>query len=415
MKILHLIHHSFPHLTGYSVRTNSIIHHQREHGCQIMAFTFPMHDFVYSRDKEKEDRYIHIAPLKSCYHRIPFLGLWLSLTYFVKTLSYFFHRQQRCQVIHAHSPWYVGLAALKLGKLWQIPVIYEVRGFWEQTSLALSKKQGWLSYCCSKFYGYLTQAMENRVLVRADAIAAISGNIKTEILARKLQIDPAKIFIVPNSVDLSTFFPCPKDRKLLDRLEIKNQIIIGYISSLRSIEGLEYLLNSVKLLRNQCIKVIIVGEGSDRPKLQALTKALAIEDKVIFTGKIPHQEIRNYYALIDIFVVPRTKDRVCQIVTPLKPLEAMAMGKCVLVSNVSGLLELIDEKQTGYSFEAENSNDLAEKIDYLIVNKTVRERTGINARQWVSENRNWKIVVKKYFDIIEFVHAKNIKKLTDRD
>ena len=404
MKILHLVDHSFPHLTGYSVRTNSIILHQRRHGCEIIAFTFPTPNFDYPSEDLENCIYHHILPQPSYYQRIPLLRTWRSLSYFVKSIACFFQSRSPCQLIHAHSPWYVGLAALKLGKLWQIPVIYEVRGFWEETSLATAKKQGWLSHCLAQLYFYLARTMENRVLAGADAIAAISASLKSEILARKLDIAPEKIFFVPNCVDSVRFFPRPKERNLLDKLAIQpDETVIGYISSLRSIEGLEYLLYALKLLRHHHIKVLIVGEGSERARLQQLSKTLAIQDRVIFTGKILHQQISDYYTLIDIFVVPRTRDRVCQIVTPLKPLEAMAMGKCVLVSNVGGLLELIDAGQTGYSFEAENQEDLAEKIDYLIENQALREQIGSNARQWVIGKRNWDMLISKYFEIIEFL------------
>lgn len=408
MKILHILAHSYPYLTGYSIRTHYILLTEQRLGIDAIAVTYPDKFFSYMTKDTIEGITYHHINIKN-----NFL-LTLSIIRLIYTMHQFKNKVKNLiqnikpDIIQSHSPWIVGLAGLSLSKFYRIPFIYEVRGLWEETELALNKDRGIIAYYHSKIWAYISKFIDNFILKRADAVVVISQGLKRDIIKRRLRrlkIDHAKIFVVKNGVDTSLFYPIEKDMAILDDLKIKNEVVIGYISSIRKIEGLDFLIKAVKKLNQKNIKVIIVGDGDERKNLELLVKKLNLEDTVIFVGKVPHNEIRRYYSIIDIFVIPRTKDYVCQVVTPLKPLEAMAMGKCLLISNVGGLTELVNNKETGMVFEAENIEDLSTKLVYLIENKNIREELAESALSWVKKERDWIKLVETYTDIYKEVYG----------
>jgi glycosyltransferase involved in cell wall biosynthesis len=126
---------------------------------------------------------------------------------------------------------------------------------------------------------------------------------------------------------------------------------------------------------------------------------------VIFTGRVPHEQILDYYRLIDVFVVPRTNDRVSQLVTPLKPYEAMAMEKALVVSSVGALLEIVTDGETGRTFAPEDPLALAEVLEQLLDDPAQRTRLGRAARAWVSEHRTWSANGRRYRELYERLGA----------
>lgn len=404
MKILHILAHSYPYLTGYSIRTHYILLTEQKSGIDVFPVTYPSKFFSYMfEDTIDGITYYHINIKNSFLLALPIIRTIYTMPQFKNKVKELI-QNIKPDIIHSHSPKSVGLAGLSISKFNRIPFIYEVRGLWEETALALNKDRGIIAYYLSKIRAYISKFVDNFIFKRADAVVVISQGLKRDIIKRGLKIDYAKIFVVPNGVDTSLFSPIEKDINILNALKIKNEVVIGYISSIRKIEGLDFLIKAIKKLNQKNIKVIIVGEGEERKNLELLVKKLNLEDKVIFVGKVPHDKIRRYYSIIDIFVVPRTKDYVCQVVTPLKPFEAMAMRKCLLISNVGGLTELVNNKKTGMVFEAENIEDLAGKLAYLIENKNIREELAENALNWVKNERDWVKIVETYTDIYKKVY-----------
>ncbi|MDY6965100.1 MAG: glycosyltransferase family 4 protein [Halobacteriota archaeon] len=399
MKILHILAQSYPYLSGYSVRSHYILLTEQRSGEDVVAITYPDRFLSYnSEDTIEGITYYHVNIRDFILSALPIIKTIYSMQHFINKSKEIL-KTAKPDIIHSHSPWRVGLAGYFLSKVYGLPFIYEVRGLWEETDLALNKDRGMIKDYYSRLNAYISRSIDNFIFKRADAIIAISHNLKKDIINRGLKIDDEKIFIVPNGVDTSLFSPIEKDIEILNDLQIKNEVVIGYISSIRKIEGIEFLIKAVKILNQKNIKVVIVGEGGERKKLELLVKRLNLEDRVIFVGKIPHERIRQYYSIIDIFVVPRTKDYVCRVVTPLKPLEAMAMGRCLLISDVEGLTELVNDEETGLIFESENIEDLADKLAYLISNKDKREELAKNALNWVKNERDWVKIVAEYSNI----------------
>ena len=225
----------------------------------------------------------------------------------------------------------------------------------------------------------------------------ISEGLKNDIVSRRV-VQDENIWIVPNGVDVTRFKPIPKDTALINDLGLSGKVVIGYISSLRRLEGISGLIESMEFIDKEA-SLIIVGDGPEKTALRNRAEELGISDRVMLTGRVPHKDILRYYSIIDIFVVPRINARVCHIVTPLKPLEAMALGKCVLASRVGGLSEMIIDGETGLMFEPENIRDLSEKLNYLVKNKEARNSLGQSALEYVREERNWEVVCKRFFEI----------------
>ena len=146
---------------------------------------------------------------------------------------------------------------------------------------------------------------------------------------------------------------------------------------------------------------MLVGAGDEIQRLKNLVDKFAIQDKVIFCGIVPHKDVMDYYSVIDIFIYPRVDARVNHMVTPLKPLEAMSMGKAVLASDVGGMKELINHERTGLLFRRNDKNDFVKKCLELLGDNNLRVRLGENARDWIKSNRDWSQIVKGYTQVYE--------------
>jgi hypothetical protein len=169
-------------------------------------------------------------------------------------------------------------------------------------------------------------------------------------------------------------------------------VILGHISSFTEYEGVRYLIEAIAILLEESHGVggLLVGDGSELDALKAQAEQLGIADNIVFTGRVPYSDILRYYSLIDIFVVPRTADRVSQLVTPLKPFEAMATGRAVVLSRVDALHGMILEGKTGLTFRSEDPRDLAAVVLPLVNNPVQRQSLGLAARDWVVANRSWR-------------------------
>ena len=288
--------------------------------------------------------------------------------------------------------------ALAVGDVHGLPVVYEVRGFLEET---WRSRMGELVVDGDRYAA--AREVETAMMRRAAAVVTLSETMRADILGRD-GLDPERVVVVPNAVDVARFRPGPRDPALAQRLGIgPDEPVVGYISSLVGYEGIATLIAAVAALRRdgRRLRLLLVGEGEQRPALEAAAaEAGLLEDRTaIFTGRVPYGDIQAYYRLIDVFVVPRTADRVAQLVTPLKPYEAMAMARPIVVSDVGALLEIVEDGHTGRSFRAEDPNDLAEVVGQLLDDPDQRVRLGQAARDWVAANRTWDLNGQRYLEL----------------
>jgi PEP-CTERM/exosortase A-associated glycosyltransferase len=400
MKILHILHHLSPE-DGYAVRSNYIIENQSQHN-KLCVLISPF-------DAEsKKGRLVALDNVKYCHFQrnkvmsIRYVGRRYRDYRFKKNIAKIV-KQDDIDIIHAHSPAYCPQQAYKISKARNIPLIYEVRGVWEDTNAAL----GGLKENSEQYNAIKTA--ENDIMKKADCIITISEGLKNDIILR--DVDKDKIYVVPNGVDTDKFVPIKRDERLVVKHDLAESAVVGYIGSIRRLEGIEYLIKAMSnvLKTNNNAKLLLIGGGESEyiEELKTLSKDLGIAKKILFIDGVSHNEILNYYSLVDIMVIPRIRKRVTELVTPIKPLEAMAMEKLVICSDVGGLMELITDNETGILFEAEDAFELSNKINHFIENEDKRNKIGKTARKYVVAERNWKNITRKYNDIYGQMYRSN--------
>jgi glycosyltransferase involved in cell wall biosynthesis len=298
-------------------------------------------------------------------------------------------------VLHAASNYSNALIALTLRDATRLPVVYEVRGFWEDTWLSRHAAVGDDLTASDRYQR--SRALETYCMRSADLVVTLGEAMKNEILRRGVRQE--KILIVPNAVSGEFLRPLPDGSELKKSLGIKDdEHVVGLVSSLVPHEGIPALLEAGKILNDRGVRtrVLIVGDGPERGALQRQAAMLGLD--AIFTGRVPMARVREYHAVLDVFVVPRTRDRVCQLVTPLKPVEAMASGLAVVVSAVNALGEIVKDEVTGAQVPPGDAGALADCLQRLLGDPELRKKLGDNAREWVAADRTWARNAQRYRD-----------------
>jgi len=394
MKILHVFDHSIPLHSGYTFRSRAILEHQRRLGWQTAHVTSAKHRGSGVAEETVDGLHFYrTPPARGLVAKLPVLNQWAVVRGLARRLDEVI-RRERPQILHAHSPSLNGLAALDAGRKHGLPVVYECRAFWEDAAVDHgTSREGGLRY-------RLTRALESRVFRQADAVTTICEGLKGDIVARG--IPEEKVTVIPNAVDLSRFTHTGKpDAELARKLGLKDKVVLGFLGSFYAYEGLSLLIEALpEILRAvPAARVLLVGGGPQEAALKAQVEALDLQHHVVFTGRVPHEEVAEYYRLVDILVYPRLHMRLTDLVTPLKPLEAMAQGKLVLASDVGGHRELIRDGHNGMLFEAGNAASLADKVIELVRNDDSWGLIRRRGRLFVEEERNWPNSVKNYQEV----------------
>lgn len=293
--------------------------------------------------------------------------------------------EQGATLVHAASNYTTALPALIAARRLGLPFVYEIRGFWEVTrSSRDSTFEKSRKYRAMKMY-------EDFVVSHADRIITITLAMKEELVERGVPAE--RISLAYNSVDVDRFHALRRDEALASRLGIPAGVpVIGYVGSFVDYEGLDDLLTAAAALRDagQDFRLLMVGDGAAMPMLQEMVVQLRLESWVILTGRVPHEDVEAYYSLIDVAPFPRKPWEVCELVSPLKPFEAMAMNKPVVVSGTRALLEIVTDGLNGLVFEKGDPASLAQALGRLLQDPQLRADIGERARAWVEEYRSWK-------------------------
>jgi PEP-CTERM/exosortase A-associated glycosyltransferase len=280
---------------------------------------------------------------------------------------------------------------LRVARRAGLPLLYEIRAFWEDAAVGNGTgREGSPRYRA-------TRALETWAARRADAVAVICEGLRRDLVARG--IDAGKIIVAPNGVDMTLFGDPPSpDLNLARRLGLKGADVVGFIGSFYDYEGLDDLIAAMPLLLAKRPKahLLLVGGGPMEDTLRAQAEASAANERIHFIGRVPHHEVERYYGLIDILAYPRKKMRLTELVTPLKPLEAMAQRKLVVASNVGGHRELIEDGVTGTLFPAGDPQALADALDTLFANRPLWDQRRDQARAFVERDRNWSSNISSY-------------------
>ena len=397
-RVLHVLDHSIPLHSGYTFRTAALLRGQRALGWETFHLTSPKHGLAAGADagllEQSVDglHFYRTPPSRSPLARLPVVDQW-ALMQATEARLLEVARQVRPDVLHAHSPVLNANPAVSVGRRLGIPVVYEVRAFWEDAAVDHgSTTEGSLRY-------RLTKSLETHALQRVDHVFTICDGLRSDIVSRGIPAD--KVTVIPNAVDIETFDTHGEpDLALKARIGLTGAKVVGFIGSFYSYEGLDLLLEALPglLQREPEVRLLLVGGGPQDAALKAQAQRLEVADKVVFTGRVPHSDVHRYYDLIDVLAYPRHSMRLTELVTPLKPLEAMAQGRLLVASDVGGHRELIRDGQTGLLFSAGSVPSLVTVLAGLL--QAVERWPAMRAagRRFVESERSWTASVARYVE-----------------
>jgi glycogen(starch) synthase len=401
LKILQIYDHSLPLHSGYVFRSLAILREQRKRGWETVHITTPRHtvaeaavetigDYSFYRTLQP-DGILAKTPVISDFHQ-------MSLTTGVieKVI-----RAEKPDIIQANSPVLNAIPAIRAAARHNLPVVYEIRAFWEDAAVTAGKTtEGSIRYKMSR-------AFETYAIKHADAVTTICSGLRDEIVSRG--VPPSKVTLIPNAVDIENFKPdIPRDEELAEKLDLNGKTVLGFIGSFYAYEGLDLLIKALPaaLKKTANIALLLVGGGPMENELKSLSGELDVADRVIFTGRVPQTEVSKYYGLVDLLVYPRHPTRLTDLVTPLKPLEAMAQKSLFLASDVGGHKELVRDNDTGFLFRAGDLDDLTNRIVEILSMESSWPRILDNGRRFVETERYWEKSVSGYQEVYDRLLSK---------
>lgn len=388
MRILHVLDHGLPLHSGYAFRTRAIVKAQLARGWDVACLTGPRQG-RHMPDPETIDG-IRFHRTQAPPNAPAPLREWLEIRALARRLDRLVE-EWRPDQLHAHSPVLNALAAIGVAKRRHLPLLYEIRAFWEDAAVGNGTgREGSVRY-------RLTRRLETHAARKADAVAVICEGLRRDLIARGIASD--KIMVAPNGVDMSLFGRPPVPNAAFARsLGLEEAEVVGFIGSFYDYEGLDDLIAAMPALveRRPRVQLLLVGGGPMEGALKALAEASPAAERIRFVGRVPHEEVERYYALIDILAYPRKPMRLTELVTPLKPLEAMAQLKLVAASDVGGHRELIEDGVTGTLFTAGDPRACAEALADLFERREDWGRRRETARTYVERDRNWLANISRY-------------------
>ncbi len=390
-RVLHVLDHSIPLHSGYTFRTAALLREQRALGWETFHLTSPKQGKTIASVEDVDGLRFYRTPSATGFLADLPIGRELALMQQLETRLEEVAREVRPDILHAHSPVLNALPAIKVARRLGIPVVYEIRAFWEDAAVDHgSTTEGSLRYRA-------TRALETRAIRQVDHVFTICEGLRADIVARG--IPASKVTVIPNAVDIASFqLASPPDPQLQEKWGLTGKTVVGFIGSFYAYEGLDLLLDALpELIRQRPdVRLLLVGGGPQEANLRQQAERLGLGDHVIFTGRVPHQDVGRYYDLINVLAYPRHPMRLTELVTPLKPLEAMAQGQLFVASDVGGHKELIEHGKTGILFKAGDCKALSEALLGLLNDCQRWPELKANGRHFVEVVRNWRNSVANY-------------------
>lgn len=375
--------------SGYTFRTRAILRAQLAKGWDVRGLTGRRHVAAGPQEELVDGLHFHRTPGEAASGNA-LLREWRDISAHADAIESLV-RQWRPDIIHAHSPVLNAMAAQRVARRHGIPLIYEIRAFWEDAAVGNGTgTDGSPRY-------WLTRQLETHAVRAADAVAVICEGLRSDLVARG--IDSAKITVSPNGVDLDQFgAPVPRDPALTAKLGLEGADVVGFIGSFYDYEGLDDLIAAMpRLVRARPrAKLLLVGGGPMEQALRDQALASPFTDHIVFVGRVPHDQVEHYYAQVDVLAYPRKAMRLTDLVTPLKPLEAMAQGRLVAASSVGGHRELIEDGVTGTLFAPDDPAAIAQALAGMFADRGFWDERRIVAREFVERERNWSSNILRY-------------------
>jgi PEP-CTERM/exosortase A-associated glycosyltransferase len=387
LRILHVLDHSAPLHSGYTFRTLAILREQRALGWDTLQLTTPKHGPGQALQETVDGLTFLRTPSPAA------SGLVDQMRRTARRIEQVV-AECRPDLIHAHSPVLNALPSLWIGRRTGLPVVYEMRASWEDAAVDHgTTTEGSLRYRASR-------ALESFALRRAAQVTTICNGLREDIAGRG--IPTQRITVIPNAVDVSAFrFGAESDPELRRELGLDGATVLGFAGSFYGYEGLHLLVEAARrmLPRHPTLRVLLVGGGPQEQMLKEQVAAAGLQERVIFAGRVPHAQVQRYYELIDVLAYPRLPIRLTELVTPLKPLEAMAQGRMFVASDVGGHRELIRDRETGFLFRAGDVEALQRALEDVLDHRDEWPRIRAQARRFVEVERTWAGSVARYAEV----------------
>ena len=397
LKILHILDHSLPLHSGYTFRTWSILEDQKRRGWLPVALTSPKHEASWKGSSQELEeiggfRFYRSGSLRS--GSVPLLSEFQLIRLLAKRIEEV-ARIEKPALLHAHSPVLNVLAALWAARSLDIPVVYEIRAFWEDAAVDHG------TYSANSWKYKMVRLMETWACRRAGQVGVLCEGIKNDLIERGIPAE--KLSVVYNGINPQDFSALDTDAEFAKKFGITGKKVLGFVGSFYRYEGLDLLVKAFSTLceTRDDLVLLLVGGGEMEAELKELIEKSSLQDKVIMPGRVPHEDVPRIYSLIDILVYPRYSMRLTELVTPLKPLEAMAMSKPLVASDIGGHRELIQNESTGLLFKPGDVSALADTLQRLLDDGGLRAKLGTQGNDWVRKNHTWSKTTAIYSTIYE--------------
>ncbi len=382
LRVLHVLDHSIPLHSGYAFRSLALLHEQRRFGWETLHLTTPKQGPGDELEETVDGWTFHRTPIQPGMDGLRGYFRQMAATQARIEELILLHEPD---ILHPHSPVLNAIPAIRAGRRRGVPVVYEMRASWEDAAVDHgTTREGSLRY-------RLGRALESWALRRAGAVTTICEGLRGDILSRG-GIPESKVTVIPNAVNVESFaYGQSADPELRRRLGLEGATVLGFAGSFYGYEGLDLLLDAFAQLapRQPQLKLLLVGGGPQAGALRDQAEALGLADRIVFSGRVPHAEVQRYYSQIDVLCYPRKPMRLTELVTPLKPLEAMAQGKLLVASDVGGHRELIRHGETGILFPANDSRALADAVARLLAERDRWQALREAGRAFVERERTW--------------------------
>ena len=399
--VLFVLNKAMPAINGYTIRTNEIVSRVKDFGYRPVATSrlgwSPEHENYAKPGLDDGDYRTYFIDRSDKYltNRTP-LRKYFNV-YKEELLDIVL--EEKPAVIHAASNFQNAMPAIQLGNQMGIKTIYEVRGLWHHTQTSKVPE----FFNSDRFN--MQEHYEILCCEYADEVIVISESLREYLILNGVNAE--KITVLPNGVNSEVLSPLEKSEDILARYQLEDSIVLGFVGSITNYEGLDLIIDTIHSLNNshkfdKRFKLLVVGDGQYRATLQRKVLDQNLSEDIIFTGKVPFETVKDYYSVIDIAPFPRQDKLVCQLVTPIKTYEAMAMGKRVIVSDVNALKEMVIDQVNGVYFRADNQIAFEEAVISVLSNDSIGE----SAREWVVDNREWQVLLKKLVKVYEKLDIK---------
>lgn len=385
LPVVHVVDHAYPELSGYSVRTHNLLRALQRRGVTLLAVAPRPGEGLPREERIDGVDYVHLPTGRDLNTVAGHVTAWRRFRAGLTTIL----REREATLVHAHSPARIGLAGLRAARAAGVPFLYEQRGLWEDTAVDRGRSR------VVSFRYQATAAVESAVLRASDAVVTISRGLEQD--ARRRGVAPDRLFRVPNGADSERFIPQSRSAALAARLGIGDEFVVGFIGFFFRYEGVDLLVQAFRELAavQPRSRLLLVGAGDLDARLRSLAATGGVGDRVVFAGRVAHEEIIAHYGVCDVLAYPRRRSRSTELVTPLKPLEAMAAGRPVVASAVGGLTELVNDGTTGLLCEPDDVRSLAAQLIRLARDPGLRQALGANARAFAVA-RDWNQVAADY-------------------